>query len=372
MSVMFTSTPRNRGFTLIELLVVIAIIAILVALLLPAVQQVREAARKSQCQDHLHNLGIALHGYEGSAKVLPPLMIADWMAWRDTNNSTPTLTQGYRGLDINRFNWTWAAMILPHIEQKPAYDTVGVSSRSGDDAVALAFTMNTPALQSVFKTPIAVLQCPSDGDKPATDNTTFRVSKPNSAPNPIHNANGFGISISNYLACNRGGGNEGPPTTTAAASTQANLTYVRCGNCWGDAGAFAPMISRRFAHLTDGTSNTFFLGERAWEYRVAGGAIRNSRAGLALVARGADVPADAQGCTAAECGLSDAGFVMGGFQINPTNNDNVARGHASSQHPGGAQFCLGDAKVAFVGDNTDVNVLRRLARIQDGLPVRVP
>ena len=64
-------STRSRGFTLIELLVVIAIIAILVALLLPAVQQVREAARKSQCQDHLHNLAIGLHNYEGAYKMFP-------------------------------------------------------------------------------------------------------------------------------------------------------------------------------------------------------------------------------------------------------------------------------------------------------------
>ena len=82
----------RTGFTLIELLVVIAIIAILVALLLPAVQQVREAARKSQCQDHLHNLVIGIHNYESSFKVLPPAMIADHHNYKNadvmgTNNA---------------------------------------------------------------------------------------------------------------------------------------------------------------------------------------------------------------------------------------------------------------------------------------------
>ncbi|MFV0442268.1 MAG: type II secretion system protein, partial [Planctomycetaceae bacterium] len=92
----------RRGFTLIELLVVIAIIAILVALLLPAVQQVREAARKSQCQDHFHNLVIAMHSYEGTFKGLPLAVAA--------NNTG-------HGPSV------WVH-VLPFIEQKPLYDRI--------------------------------------------------------------------------------------------------------------------------------------------------------------------------------------------------------------------------------------------------------
>ena len=103
----------RRGFTLIELLVVIAIIAILVALLLPAVQAVREAARRSQCQDHLHNIGLAVHDFEGTYKGMPPLMLGE-----------------------SRLSF-WG-MILPFMEASTIYDqvdlTVAIEDRDPDTA----------------------------------------------------------------------------------------------------------------------------------------------------------------------------------------------------------------------------------------------
>ncbi|MEZ6055538.1 MAG: DUF1559 domain-containing protein [Planctomycetaceae bacterium] len=125
----------RRAFTLIELLVVIAIIAILVALLLPAVQSVREAARRSQCQDHLHNLAIAVMNYEGVNKTFPPGATGA----QDTVGSTSMRLSPFYGL-------------MPYIEQKPLYDLFNSSTNKG-----------VPWGSAVwYDADINILACPSD------------------------------------------------------------------------------------------------------------------------------------------------------------------------------------------------------------------
>ena len=117
----------KRGFTLIELLVVIAIIAILIALLLPAVQQAREAARRSQCKNNLKQMGLALQNYHDTHRVFP-------ISHGDTGNS-----------------FGWRASVLPNIDQAPLYNKINFSEN----------IINTDNLE-VARTPLPVYRCPSD------------------------------------------------------------------------------------------------------------------------------------------------------------------------------------------------------------------
>ena len=354
---MSPSTTRRKGFTLIELLVVIAIIAILVALLLPAVQQVREAARKSQCQDHLHNIVIGLMDYEASLRVLPQLMQADYHQYRAQENPIGTTQNGIYGSGQFTAAWNWTALVLPFMEQKPAYDTLAVSNLRGQQSFDSAYAGNT-ARQQVFETPIGVFMCPSD------NNPQGKLAVGNGTNNRMSEAPGGtkrNTIILNYPAVNRRG-----------TGTQANPSWVQSAT-WNQAGAFRIGVSTRLALITDGTSNTLFVGERAYQYNnaTAPGQKINGFGGKVFISRGSNNAGGPDGCGGLACGLTDAGGVLGGRVINPMNNAQ-AQGGFSSQHPGGAQFALGDGKVTFLSENTDLTVLGNLAGISDGNVVRVP
>ena len=151
-------TVRKRGFTLIELLVVIAIIAILIALLLPAVQQAREAARRSQCKNNLKQIGLALHNYNETHRVFPP---------------------GF----INDHGWLCNLFILPFMDQAPLYNKIS-PNRPMD-------LTNTTVLADV-RTVLPAYLCPSSAD-------------PNPAQNADNKVSGVAIGLSNYLGFNGNG-----------------------------------------------------------------------------------------------------------------------------------------------------------------------
>jgi len=183
-------------------LVVIAIIAILIGLLLPAVQKVREAAARAKCINNLKQLALGLHAYHDVGKGFPP-------GWK----TTPTATDGY---------WGWSVAILPFIEQTSLYNQLNPNFNTSGNTLQYAFKNQLALLQ----TPLPVFACPSDTVAPLNDNRPFNV---------IVSGQKLTISISNYAG---NGGND------------------------GDTGFFQGDKQIRIADVTDGLSNTIMVGER--------------------------------------------------------------------------------------------------------------
>jgi prepilin-type N-terminal cleavage/methylation domain-containing protein/prepilin-type processing-associated H-X9-DG protein len=197
--------PTRGGFTLIELLVVIAIISVLLGLLLPAVQKVRSAAARIQCQNNLKQLGLALHNYHDANQACPP-------GYRATAPYIDGATDTAPG-------WGWAAFVLPHLEQDNLYRQFDLNQP----------VQNSPAIRTVVK----VYLCPAD----LTPGAAFAV------PDAFGNTVAL-TAPSSYAACL--GGDESDTTGPAGL------------------GVFYRNSSTRFTDVTDGTANTILVGERAW------------------------------------------------------------------------------------------------------------
>lgn len=201
---------RRRGFTLIELLVVIAIIAVLVGLLLPAVQQAREAARRAQCKNGLKQMGIALHNYHDSFSALPP-------AWVGATNGTSDIW-GMNG-------WSWGAFILPQLDQGTLYNQ-------------LNFNAKVEATQNLASrtTKLPIFRCPSDV---GPDLWTIQDDA---------GANLAELATANYVGV----------FGTLEIDDCANNPGLPCN---GD-GVLFQNSKVRFADVSDGLSTTYIVGER--------------------------------------------------------------------------------------------------------------
>jgi len=208
-----TLRPR-RGFTLIELLVVIAIIAVLIALLLPAVQQAREAARRSQCINNLKQLGLALHTYHDSMNVFPP-------GWLGVQAAAPHM-YGPSG-------FAWGSHILPYIDQAPLYGQINFN-------VSCIDPLNNTARQAVLN----VFRCPSD----SSDNT-WQIAEEGNPGNILAT-----LPTANYVG---NFGSEGYEDICDAAPFPA-------AQCMSN-GMLFHNSSTRMRDFVDGASNTIFLGE---------------------------------------------------------------------------------------------------------------
>ena len=216
---------RIRAFTLVELLVVIAIIGILIALLLPAVQAAREAARRSQCTNNLKQIGLALHNYHSSLSTFPPCQVSwsngaqyrGWPVRPSTSNWGP--------------KWAWSAQILPYMEQRPLFDMIGVNTRSGVRGNPPADATAVPA--EPLGTKITGYLCPSDPDVEHGWTRRYHVTAEVATGLPSCANTSVQLGKSNYVI-----------SWNAAASGVGN------------------QVSNPIASFLDGTSVTMFVGER--------------------------------------------------------------------------------------------------------------
>jgi prepilin-type N-terminal cleavage/methylation domain-containing protein/prepilin-type processing-associated H-X9-DG protein len=226
---------RRKGFTLIELLVVIAIIAILIGLLVPAVQKVREAAARTSCTNNLKQIGLALANYEGNFRQLPPAsQIPWWLGVQDRDDF----------LDFTKpFGPNWAVLLLPYIEQDNLYRQANPASYPGVAIVQGTAPGNANQnWRSIVGTDIKTFMCPSDPNNTThyTDSLVF----------PGNWARGnYGVTAGwedyDHVA------NGGTKTTTQAGPIKGFVS--------------SPMMSAnygaRYTEVTDGTSNTIMVGE---------------------------------------------------------------------------------------------------------------
>lgn len=328
----------KRGFTLVELLVVIAIIGILVALLLPAVQSAREAARRMQCGNNMKQIALSLHNYVDTFKTLPAAGRGYGMC-----NGTPA------GGQVKNSNGL--VSLLPFLEQQPLHDKFNHSQaysasniRSSGTVVGNPATNGNAALSQAV---LSVFTCPSDNNGPQ--------SRPLAG---IHYGPAPGFT--------------GAPTNYDFI-TSAFTDFSNC-NSYQNSGTIKRMFgeesSTRFAEVTDGLTNTFMLGETtkwhqngcsfAWAYR-------------GWVMTGVDPYPSA----------SDAGINLWHMPwVHPTWQSppyNPQKGHtrtwwsaAASLHPGGCQFALGDGSVRFIPETIQKSMLDNLSRMSDGQVVELP
>jgi len=305
---------KRIGFTLIELLVVIAIIAILIALLLPAVQQAREAARRTQCKNNLKQLGLAMHNYHDVANMFSPGYVMQSTAAAEGN-------------------WAWGAYALPYIDQAPLYNKLNVGGLT-----VLQNINDTTAGggRAMMQTPLTAYRCPSD-TAPNLNHGPWATSASN--PETGYQINGVSMATSNYVANNssRSLRNDDGAPTAAGGIGYANGVFYRNSN-------------KGIRDITDGTSNTLLLGERAWALSGV-----KLYAAVALAQRSADhaVGNNSYGMMMNHgCGLQLINSTIATVATSPEDY----RRNYSSLHEGGAHFLMGDGAVRFISENVDHDV----------------
>lgn len=307
-----TKAASQKGFTLIELLVVIAIIAVLIALLLPAVQQAREAARRTQCKNNLKQIGLALHNYNDTHNILPSnVKVNGWEA------ASVTL------------------LFLPYMELGPLYNGVNFSSNQ-----LLSQIIGGKRLD---RHRIPALRCPSDPFEPAGD----------------------AAAQTNYVPSQ---GSQNTPGWQNCGLYEATA-FTGPNAAWGDtntinevSGMFGQNQSARFRDATDGLSNTIlFLEALPGCNNYTGATGRLGWASNEWQWFTTTVPINFQTCPGVGPGNADDPP----SSCNSWTQWSTAWG-AKSKHVGGVHVLLGDGTVRFLSENMDWRTYQRLGARADG------
>jgi prepilin-type N-terminal cleavage/methylation domain-containing protein len=334
----FSAPLRRPGFTLVELLVVIAIIGVLVALLLPAVQAAREAARRSSCQNNLRQIGLATHNFEDTFKTLPPMRIAGAEGWA-----------------------TYWVLIMPYMEQANTQNLWNLKRKYAVQSQAAREThiksYFCPSRRSKGLSLAQGFNVTSTTPPPATDSSTeMRFSAANNPPG----------AVGDYAACGgdmRGINND--PTRQSWFNTNGSGAILIAVPQPAPPGV-SPATQEvqqwpsytRLASIEDGTSNTFLAGEKH---------VPNKMFGQLKVGDG-PIYSGAWTCFPGRIAGVEDPLARGPDDLTPSRGivDGVFARKFGSWHPGICQFVFVDGSTRMIRVTIDTDNLRRYAVRNDG------
>lgn len=344
------------AFTLVELLVVMSIIGVLVSLLLPAVQKVRESARRIECLNNLKQMGLALHAYEGSFRHFPP----GYTSIPTSDGSVPS------GVFINPATWDaapgwgWGAYLLPYFEQDNIGRGLNFDEPIWDDSH-----------RELIQSQIPTFLCPSSSGE--TDPLEL-VDDLNVPFSPVGEP--LKLGRSHYVASHgqeSAWGPEAGPDLVGVVFTDIETSATQSIDVFGNVskiadGPFFRNSRTRISFVTDGTSSTIFLGEhssrlsdKSWVGVVPGAAVHPR---IESPENGIDGAAT---LVLVHMGPSGGELDITGFPIiHPVNFPTYHVGQMYSEHPGGGNICMGDGSVRFFSETIDLITYAELSSMNEG------
>jgi prepilin-type N-terminal cleavage/methylation domain-containing protein/prepilin-type processing-associated H-X9-DG protein len=328
----------RRGFTLVELLVVITIIGILVSMLLPAVNQVREAGRQAQCKNNLRQLGVAMDAYHTKAGSLP------MGAWYNG------VTEG-KTWHLTEYGWTALVYALPYIEQQSVYGAFDLKPKNTRDSQSYPYVPGSNPRISTLSFRIPTFVCPSDSARGIRPGTTYALS------NYVASAGATQVSTT------------GDTSRPCTCNQPYNVFYPKLPSPRFP-GPFRvhnfPQADRRpaitYAMIRDGQSNTIMMGEvrQGCNPHIEGGWVSSTN-GCAIIST--MIPINYDTCQGVDACSSDG--------CKSEYNYSTSIGFKAA-HPGGVNFVMCDGSVHFFSESIDHQTYQYLGACDDGRPAVPP